>query len=70
MWADDDPRTWTGCRDCKGTSWVLYRCERGEQGSARDPFLPRKICDRTTSHAPHNYADRCACAVKPKASAA
>lgn len=70
MWPDDDPRTWTGCRDCKGTNWVLYRCERGEQVSARDPFLPRKICDRAQSHAPHNYADRCACVSRPKASAA
>jgi hypothetical protein len=40
---DDDPRTFDKCRDCKGTSWVLYRCERGEQVSLRDPKLPRKV---------------------------
>jgi hypothetical protein len=60
---DDDPRTFDKCRDCKGTSWVLYRCERGEQVSARDPKLPRKVCDRPHTHQAHTYASRCACAV-------
>jgi hypothetical protein len=62
---DDDPRTFDKCRDCKGTSWVLYRCERGDQVSRRDDKLPRKVCDRPQTHPAHTYADRCACAVKP-----
>jgi len=60
---DDDPRTFDRCRDCKGTSWVLYRCERGEQVSLRDDKLPRKVCDRPHTHQAHTYASRCACAV-------
>lgn len=61
---DNDPRTWVACRDCKGTTWVLYRCERGEHLSSRDATLPRRVCDRTRGHAPHTYADRCLCATK------
>lgn len=65
MWVDDDdPRTFDKCRDCKGTSWVMYRCERGEQASQRDEKLPRKVCDRPHAHQAHIYASRCACAVR------
>lgn len=59
---EDDPTTWTFCRDCHDTGFRHYRCDGGTGDTGdRDSELRRVPCARRKGHAAHTYAERCPC---------
>lgn len=62
MLGSNDPRTWHSCQRCNDGGQELFRCDggTGNRGS-RDAHLRLAPCGRRFPHAPHSYADRCAC---------